>query len=87
MDIDKKLYYPSNDIQFNNIITYFIDKTEEEKHIFMNKIIDISSKQIWTSRVFDFILICENKISNKIYFNIIRSLRDIFIIEQILFCI
>lgn len=78
MDIDKKLYYPSNDIQFNNIITYFIDKTEEEKHVFINKIIDISSKQIWTSRVFDFILICENKISNKIYFDIIRSLRDIF---------
>ncbi len=78
MDIDKNIYYPSNVIQFNNIITYFMHKTEEQKRVFMDRIIQISSKQIWTSRVFDFILLLENKISCKIYFEIIRSLRDIY---------
>ena len=60
------------------VIEKIVEKLQSANLATINKIIDISSKQIWTSRVFDFILICENKISNKIYFDIIRSLRDIF---------
>ena len=77
-DIDKKLYYPSNNIQFDDVIAFFINKTDEQKHEFIERLIQIVSKQVWTSRVFDFVLLLENKISLKIYFEIIRSLRDIY---------
>lgn len=77
MDIEKNMYYPSNIIQFSNILSYFFNKTDESKNKFLERIIYISSNQVWTSRVFDFITLLDGKISNKDYFKFIRSLRDI----------
>ena len=78
VDIDKKLYYPSNSVQFNNVFNFFIDKTDDQKYEFLKRLIFIVSNQVWTSRVFDFILLLEGKISLKLYFDTIRSLRDVY---------
>lgn len=77
IDIDKTIYYPSNNIQFDNIFTYFLSKSEELQYRFLDRIISISSNQVWTSRVLDFITLLGGKVSNERYFKYIRSLRDI----------
>ena len=81
MDIDESLYFPSVNLNIQDIKSYVLAKKPKDLEIFLEKIIEIVSKQISSSRVLDFILLLEHSISSKLYFKTIRQLRDIYYIR------
>lgn len=80
-DIDEALYFPSADLNIQDIKSYVINKSPKNIKIFLEKIVDIVSKQMFSSRVLDFILLLEHYIPNNLYFKTIRLLRDIYYIR------
>lgn len=78
MDIDEALYFPSSKMNIMDIKSFVLSKTSDALQDFFEKILNIVSKQIWASRVLDFILLIKNNLSNEIISKMVRGLRDIY---------
>lgn len=78
MDIDNSLYYPTINMDIINVKSFVLKKGNDDFEFFFNKVINIVSKQLWSSRVLDFVLLIEKHIPNTVYFKIVRRLRDIY---------
>lgn len=78
IDIDKTVYFPSLNVDIIKIKSFILKKNIDDIEAFFDKIINISSSQIWSSRVLDFVLLIEDHLPEDIFFDFVRRLRDVY---------